>query len=508
LVVIRTEKKYFEKRCNLPESKIVNGLNNLGMPTEIEGEEYLIEVTPNRPDFYFVEGIIRTLDSYYRKECMEYKKKKGEYKIKVDSSVKSVRPHISSCVIKGLKIDDKIFEEIIEMQEKLHDTLGRKRKKAAIGVHNLDVIEFPLEYKIVKEHSFVPLEYSNEMSIGEILTKHPKGVGYAHLVEKGKYPLIVGRNGIVSFPPIINADRTKIDKNTKNLLIEATGMQKETVEGIVSMFACAFADLGAEIYSVNIEGEEHPELKYMKINVDEIKATKLLGKKINKKEFEDSLGKMGYVNKGGKLYSQPYRMDLMDEVDIVEDVAIGIGYDNFVPTTPKLNTVGSLHKISEQEDEIREIMNGMGFLEITTFTLMEEGGKKVLNPKTEDCGALRSNLFGSLLGVFKNNKMKGLPQMIYEVGDIYKEGVEKHLAVGIMSKNGDFNLIRAYAQRMMKEFGIKYEIKKNEKEGFEKGKCGVVYFKNKEIGVIGELNKEKISKFELENRVVCFEIKI
>ena len=515
MAVVNIEIKYLEEKTKLKQKQIKEVLENLGFPAEIEEENFWIEITPNRPDCYLVQGIIRAINSFIRKKNKRYTAKKSEYKIIVDKSVEKIRPYISSCVVKNLKISDEELEQLIDAQEKMHETMGRKRKKFAVGIHDLDSIEFPVKYSIVGEYQFIPLEFNRKLSIKEILEKHPKGIEYNHLVKKGKYPLIYEEKSgkVISFPPIINEERTKLSKNTKNIFIELTGMHKETVENGVSMLVCALIDMGGEAYEVKIGKENHPKLEYKKEKIKLEEINKLLGKKLKKSEIIESLEKMGYFV-GKEVEIPPYRADIIEYVDLIEDVAIGHGYDNFKPTIPGFFSSGSYCERTKREDKLREIMNGMGFLEIVTLVLTRkenvgENALKIINPCTLEVEYIRENLFNSLLGVLEQNKMKGLPQKIYEVGVGYENKMEKRLlGFLIMDKKVDFNLIRSYAQTLMKEQGNELKLENEEDNRFGKGRCGKILGKCGKIGLVGEISKELLEKRGIEFEVGYFEIDV
>lgn len=517
MVVVNIDIKYLEGKTRLKKEKIKEVLENLGFPTEIEENEFWIEITPDRPDCYFVSGIIRTIDSFVRKKNKKYTAKKSKYKIIVDKSVKKVRPYISSCVIKNLKISEKELEQLIDAQEKIHETFGRKRKKIAVGIHNLDVIEFPIRYKIVREYNFVPLEFSEKMSMEDIMNKHPKGIEYAHLVEKGKYPLIYEEKSgrVVSFPPIINEERTKLDEKTKNIFIELTGIHKETVENAVTMLACALVDMGGELYEVKINNESHPKLKYKKEKIDVKRINKLLGTELKKSEINNSLEKTGYFVKGNYVEIPPYRSDMIEYVDLIEDVAIGYGYDKFEPTIPNVYTSGKYSNRTKKEREIREIMNGLGFLEVVTPILVGESSidkkkaVRVVNPCSVDCSYIREDPLNSLMVVLESNKMKGLPQRIYEIGVGYKEGKEKQsLVFMVMDKKVDFNYIRGYTQRLMREWGKELVVENYEDKKYKKGRCVRIIMGGEKKGVFGELKKEYLEKKGINFEVGYFEVEI
>lgn len=517
MAVVVVEQVYLQKKSGLKEKEIIEYLGNMGFPTESGENKFLVEVTPDRPDMYFTEGILRALENYSGGKSKKYIGKEGGYKIISDSSVKNVVPYISAFVAKNVNITDEELKGIIEAQEKLHETIGRKRKKCSIGIYNLEKINFPLEYKIVKEYKFIPLDGNKEMSIGEILEEHPIGRAYAHLVEKGKYPIIIEKESgkVVAFPPIINSEETRLEKGTKNIFMESTGIHKETVEKVVAMFACAFADRGATIYNVKINGEVHPKLEYIKWKLDVEEANKILGTKFSKKEMEKGLEKIGYIIEGGKVLCPPYRTDMIDYIDIVEDIAIGIGYDRLTPTLPNFYTCGTVTKRTEEEEKIREIMNGFGFLEVVTPTLINEErlldkskALKIVNPCSEECTYMRDSLISSMLQVLASNKMKGLPQKYYEIGVSYSGMDERRtLSFMVMDRKVDLEEVRGYVQRFLKERKVEYKMEMRTEQLCENGKAVGINSKNNN-GFFGKLSKKILEREGIEFEVVYGEIQL
>lgn len=233
----------------------------LGVDMEYLDENRIVmEIFPNRPDMLCIEGFARALRNFLGKskdiaryEVNEIKKSK----IFVDKSVKEIRPFISSAIVKNLNITNARLISMMNIQEKLHITHGRNRKRVAIGIHNLDVIKFPVTYKAVMptEYKFIPLNFEILMDLNEILKNHPKGIEYGKIINSfDKFPIIVdANNNIISMPPIINADRTKITTETKNLFIETTGTNEYAVEKALAIIVTMFADMGGKIYNVNIK---------------------------------------------------------------------------------------------------------------------------------------------------------------------------------------------------------------------------------------------------------------
>lgn len=237
-----------------------NEISMLGVDLEhIDTEKISLEVFPNRPDLLSVEGFARALKGKLGLETgfSEIHLKDSGIQLRVDPSVSSVRPYVTSAVVRNLCFDEGKLVSLMDLQEKLHITHGRKRKKVAIGVHDLSKVVPPFLYKAVKptEISFVPLDMSERMNLQQILRDHPKGVDYAWTLEScDRYPIIVDRNNdVLSFPPIINGELTRVTYDTTDLFIDVTGMDENAINQALNILVYALADMGGAIYSVDIK---------------------------------------------------------------------------------------------------------------------------------------------------------------------------------------------------------------------------------------------------------------
>jgi phenylalanyl-tRNA synthetase beta chain len=217
-----------------------------------------MEVFPNRPDMLCVEGFARALRGFlgFEKGSSEYAIVDSKLVMKVDSSVKKVRPYVTAAAVYNVSINNDFLISLMNVQEKLHTTHGRNRVKVSIGVHDLDKVQSPFTYKAVKpgEISFVPLDMNEEMNLAEILKKHPKGRDYAFTLEGSDvYPIIMDKNNsVLSFPPIINGELTRVTSETSNLFIEITGKSELSVNQALNIIVTALADRGGKIASVEL----------------------------------------------------------------------------------------------------------------------------------------------------------------------------------------------------------------------------------------------------------------
>jgi len=525
-----------ERLVGRSRDEIIEKLPMLGCDIErIEDDHIDVEFFPNRPDLYSVEGVARALRGFLDIEhgYKSYDVKEGDWKIAVDPSVLEVRPRIVGCVVRNLTITDEVIRSLMEVQEDLHWTIGRNRRKMAIGVHDLSKVNFPMKYTAVdSSFSFVPLDFDKEMSVEEILKDHPKGKEYGFILEgKDRYPMIIdSKNEVISFPPIINAEKTRVTEKTTDLFIDVTGFD-ENVDKALNILATMLADRGGIVESVEIVYPDRsirtPNLdaKKMKVSREEINA--LLGFEVSEEDVRLALERMRFGiesidEESVEVLIPPYRADIMHEWDIIEDIAIGYGYDRIKPEYPPTNTIGMTHPWNEIRDIAREVMIGLGYLEVITFTLTNERVQyqymrrkgeawkdytPVMHPLTEDHTIIRTDILPKLLELLSFNKHHVMPQRIFEVGDVVVNMKNRlRLAACSTHAKANFAEIRSVVQAVMRELDIEWDVEESSDEAFIEGRRADIIVNGQKVGVFGEVHPEVLEKFQLSTPVVGFEI--
>lgn len=523
----------------LSKEKFLEKLPMIGADLDkVEDNTISIEFFPDRPDLLSVEGIVRASRAFfsYMTGLTTYPMNQSDIIIDVDPSVKKVRPVIRCAMVKNVTMSDELIASLMDLQEKLHFGIGRNRKKVAIGVHNYEPVQSPFIYRAVdpRSHQFVPLAKVDSMDLQEILEKHEKGIAYAHLLKDyDTYPLITDAyNNVLSFPPIINGILTEVTPYTKDLFIDVTGSDVKAVNVALNIVTTALAERGGTIYSTTIkDGNEtiiSPNLSPQKRTLTLDYVRKILGPKFSSDQIIQSLEKMGYNceikdDKTLSISIPAWRSDILHEIDLVEDVAIGYGFEQFNRKLPRVFTFGKHLPDQNLFDNLRMIMIGFGFNEVTTFTITNErdeyhklgieSGKKVelKNPISEDYSCIRTTLLPSLLKILAENKHHPLPQKIFEVGIIVNETYKNiyHLGVLKTSAKSHFTECKSYVEGILRELGIQpYIITEKDHNAFVKGRCASVKVHEKEIGFFGELHPQTIINFELEHPIIAIEMNI
>ena len=515
-----------KRLVDLPREQMMAALSEMGAPSEYEPEtkKIISEITPNRPDWYSMEGLARSLKTYFGKPAAEYKTKKSKYVVRVDKSVETIRPYTVCAVVKSLKFDDQRIKDMVLLQEKLITTLGRKVKKFGLGIYPLREIRFPVYYTTKKpnEIRYCPLGYDREMTADEILVEHKKGQQYGHMLKgNDRYPVFVDADGrIMALIPIVNSAETgKVDEQTKEIFVEVTGSDLHVCKAALNIITCTFADMGGDVYEVKMEYQKQkfttPDLKPKKMKVDIKKINKILGVGLKEKEIEKLLKKMGYGYQKGDIIVPPYRADILGLIDVIEDIAIAYGYNNFTPTIPGFFNPGERNR---KWDSVDEIMRGMGFLELKTFNLTNreklemignvEDVAEIENPNNAEYTLIRPTLLGSFLEVLVVNKMKPIPQKFYEIGEVYQKKTKKKLVFGVMDKKIDFTEVRGYLQTLAIENGFEFELNMKENRVFDSEMSCSINIKKKECGVFGKINKKILDKLGLEFEVYVCELEL
>jgi len=529
--------KLVGKKSN--KNKIISKIPFLGLDIEEQTNEFLrVEYSPNRPDYATDFGIALGLEGLFgiKKGMPKLSIKKGNYNLKVDSSVKKVRPYITSIVAKRGTLNDEIIRQLITLQEDLHFGIGRRRKKTSIGIHDLDKILFPIKYTTVtKNHKFIPLDSSQESTVSEILEKTDVGKQYGSILNNSsKVPIILDdKENTISFPPIINSDLTKVSSKTSNLLIEVTATVKNTAEDALAVVATTLQAAGFELYSVKISGANNstPLLKPKKMILNSELVNNILGLNLSTTMIASSLRKsrIDAIAKKNRIICiiPRFRFDIFGPMDLVEEVALGYGIENLTATLPPSISVGQKNDVTKAIDSLSLIMIGLGFTEAVNSSLVSYQVQneltnrsnseiiQVVESKSLEHTILRDAILPLLLENLSKNVHEQYPQKLFETGIIFSKGnpiqEDIHLAGISAHKDANFSEIKSILQSSLKiGFDIESETKTSSHPIFSEGKTANILVNNKIVGILGEIDSKVIGNFKIREgvNVVGFEIKL
>ena len=531
---------------DLEKDELINTIPMMASDIEdYDDEEIKVEFFPNRPDNLSIEGVARSFKGFLGLETglPKYDIEESGEKVYVSKEVEEIRPHIRFAKIDNVDFSGDKIKYIMDFQENLHWVIGRDRKKVAIGVHNADVVEGPFNYIATEktENAFVPLEMGEELTPEEILEKNQKGEKYAHLIDKfDKYPLILDKdNKVLSMPPIINGELTKLSEDTKNIIVDVTGTDEKAVNQALNIICSSFAEVGGKIKSMEIVYEDEtfvsPDLTPKERNVHVDVANELIGgtdldAEDVKRLLEGARFDAEILNENElKVIIPAYRIDILHEVDIVENIAIQYRINNVEAKLPNLATIANEHSWFKSEQTIRELMVGFGFQEVMSLMLTSEKNHfekmnqeeidhvQVARPISISGTMIRTSLLNSLMEFLEDNKHEDLPQKIFEIGDVVymddenfnKTRTVKKLAGLICHSSANFTEIKSTTSSIVSNLGYSMELSDSENTSFITGRVAdfTGESKNGQIkGFFGEISPEVIRNFELEYPVTAFEI--
>ena len=489
---------------------------------EFDGDEVVYEAAHDRADLFSAEGLARAIAIYYgKRDVPVYKATKGNVVLDITEAPK-YRPYAFGAVVRNLELDDEAIRQLFQLQEKLAISYGNKREIVSIGLYDLDALDprwydkdrFVIKYKAVSEGKMRPLGYEEVMSFEEVLEKTQKGQEYGHLVVKGQYPIFEHEGKVMSLAPILNAEDYKVTENTRNVFVDVTGTIPEIMLRVLDVMVTSIAERSPEpiIEKVEVIGfGETPRLSYKELEIDNSDIVKVAGFAVP--EYERHLKRMGLMVKDGKVVVPPFRIDVFDKVDLVEDVLASYGYQNLPREALAPTHWGSRDPFY---DYLARIMIGMGLNEVFNFVLVDEelveellGLKpvKILNPRMKSYSAARPSLIPSLLLTVKQNQEKFSKIEVFEIGPVITSK-KTYWRLGTVVAGDKVTLTDVGAVLMgLKElFRFDLKLERHEGKPFIPGRAAKVIINGREAGVMGEVHPEYLVKMGIRYPVALMEL--
>jgi phenylalanyl-tRNA synthetase beta chain len=531
------------KRLSLEEFREVVFPLKCGQIEGVIGSDITLEVSHDRPDLFSAEGIARELKGILGIETGLPRYRLGEsgFKVFVDRSIAPIRPFISCAVVRGVRLSEEAIVQAMQLQEKLHLAHGRRRRKVSIGIHDVREIAKEIHYsaKRPEEIRFVPLGEDREMNGREILELTPKGREYGHIIRDfPAYPLLYDADGkVLSMPPIINGVITRVTERTEDVFVDVTGTDGEAVESVAKIVATSLRERGGELEAVEIIGPSGaliaPDLRPLELNLEVGMASRILGIELSAESISEALRRMRYdaapMGDRVEALAPPYRVDILHPVDLVEDVAIGIGYGNLEPEPPSIPTRGKELPISAFSRKVRDLMIGFGFQEIVSYIMtsramlfdkmgLERGEVvEIGNPLTIDYSVLRNWLLPSLLNFLSHNRHVAYPQRVFECGDVVsidmgeptRTRATRKLAAVICDFRASYEDAQSVAYSLLKNLGFGQPgARRAEHPSFIKGRAAEILVAGEPLGILGEIHPGVLNNFGLEYPASAFELDV
>jgi len=533
-------------RCNWCEFEQAASFEQIGRSTVIR-----LDLLAARPDLFDVGGIARALKGYLGlvDGLPEYTVSVSGLTVTVDPSVSGAdcqRPFIRCAIVEMATVDDVTLVSLMKLQEALHWGVGRDRKLASIGVYDLDTVQGPITFTTIDpdQDRFEPLGRPGEpMSGREILEKHPKGIGYSKLLaDHRRFPALVDAHGIVlSMPPIINSESTKVKLGSRRLFIDVTGISLSAVVKSLDTFVSSLVELGGSASSVRIieaDGTERvsPDLSSRTVEIELSAAKRWLGLPLNSENLVHSLRRMRLdacpVAGNDDRFEVRYpalRTDFKHMVDVFEDLAIGFGYKNIVPSLASQATTGLPRPEEVASEPVRSVLLGLGYTEIMSLPMtteelhyekfrlpVPEHYPRIANPKLKAMTVVRSHLMTGLMEHLRENRRAPLPIRFFELDNVTvldaqaETGAreERHLALVVMGRDASYASLRSVIDALLFELQLKGDYSPSDSPSFIPGRAAQLTTGGTISGILGELHPETITEFGLDHPVAIADLTI
>lgn len=532
------------------------GSRALSAGVEIEEEVfYKIEVPANRYDLLCIEGVCQALRVFLGldKQLPPYSLSSGpKISMRVHAQVKEVRPYVVCAVLRNLHITDNVYQSLIDLQEKLHQNICRRRTLVAIGTHDLDTISGPFSYEALppKDIRFTPLSKNKEYDAEELMDLYDDDTQlkkYLHIIRDcPRYPVIYDANRtVLSMPPIINGDHSKISLNTRNLFIECTATDKTkasiVLNIIVAMFSkyCEYPFSVEPVEIVYPDGSKiiTPDFSAPRVAADVDYINRSVGLELAGEDMIDLLSKMqlpAVVEDSGNTIAVNVpiiRPDILHACDVMCDVAVAYGFNRVQEQVPETSTVGKQFPLNFLSDLVRrEGFAQAGYTEVLTwvtvshaenFTLLRRENVhdiavKIGNPKTLEFEQCRTSLLPGLLKTLRENRKLKVPIRLFEVGDVILKDSSaevgavnrRRMAAVYCATAAGFEIIQGLVEHVMKVLGAsrgdgnaerswRIDAETCQDETFFPGRRAFIIFENKVVGTAGWIHPEVLQNFSL-----------
>jgi len=510
-----------------------------GLPTE--RPQLKIEIPANRYDLLCIEGIARALRVFLHKgKAPEYKLvyppggEKSLIEVTVAPETAQVRPYFGSAVLRNVKFTQRSYESFIDLQDKLHQNICRKRQFVAIGTHDLDTITAPFRYeaKPPKDIKFVPLNKTQAYTAEELMTVYESERHLAKYLpiirDSPVYPIIYDKEDrVLSFPPIINSERSKITVNTRNIFIDLTATDQTKLSIVTNIIATMFSEYCEEPFTIEPvkivypDGRTviSPDLSSRQTRAHASYINSCTGLSLSARQVKDLLERMSLrveLSSGDidtlDVAIPPTRPDILHECDIMEDAAIAYGFNNLPDTFPATSTVAQPLAVSKLSDIIRHEWAYAGWVEVLPLILCSheenfawlnsaddgQTAVKIANPKTLEFQVVRTSLLPGLLKTIRENRSHALPLRIFETSDVVFKDTKRerqarnvrHAAAVWCNKTAGFEIVHGLLDRAMAMLEVPhipggagasptwgYYIKERDDPTFFPGRAATIYYR-------------------------------
>jgi phenylalanyl-tRNA synthetase beta chain len=370
----------------------------------------------------------------------------------------------------------------------------------------------------------------------------------------------------VAVAGVMGGSNTEVGSSTANILLEAAYFDPVSVrrtsrrlalptessyrfERKVDMDNIADASLRAANLILEIAGGERGEFidvgnrkKYKrKISLRFEQLDKITGVSIapsRTKAILTSLGlKLNSATKAAASFTiPPFRQDLQDEIDLVEEVARIYGYDNIPQTLPQVVEHGLRAPFDVVvDDKMRDVLTKMGLFEIITYGLISKSSLnsamidsadavEIKNALSVEQEVMRpSSIAGMLKSIRYNMNRKSGSLRFFELGKVYlKDGVNtfrenRNLSIGITGRVDDdwmgqgrsasFYDLKGIIKTLFLELGVgSFDMRDAANGTLSSAVSSSIEVRGEPMGIIGEVDAKVLNNFDIKDKVYIAEI--
>lgn len=511
----------------------------------VEGDKVDVEVNPDRLELldegglaWELQGALGTASGL---PAQAETSPLPSVEARLNASVSPLRPFLAMAAVaapSGSALDAGQIEELVRYQELLHDSLGRDRKSASLGLYPIERLRPPFHYAMepLGQIRFTPLAAVSETDGEEFYRDHPMAALYGGLGRTGDLALTLrdAERTVLSLPPVLNAAGAgEIKAGDRQVLIEATGTREARTREMVGYMLVPFASRGWKVHPVPVHGPSSSDdgravVAPRKVPVAVSNLASLLGVRFTAAEVEKALlsSRLGVERPSGSFLAlvPPWRADILSAVDLAEEVAIARGLASFAPILPPSSSMGRRLPQRSFELHLTDIVVGMGYQELYTLMLLSKVSAErvsapgeavgLRNPVSAEFSHLRPALRASLLDAIARNTGSGYPQRVFELAPVVVRDpkaetgtrTETHLALADAGEGAGFALAAGVAERLFRLLGFEPPREPAEAAGSVAGRTAKLRIAGETVALLGEVHPSVLVDLHLQVPVSWVEV--
>lgn len=288
-----------------------------------------------------------------------------------------------------------------------------------------------------------------------------------------------------------------------------------------------------------VSAEHLPQKKMIPLRYQRV--VQILGQAIPLNQISDILQRLHceVVEKENQqwwVHAPTYRYDLTSEIDLIEEIARIVGYNQIPATMPisHMQFIGqSEQKVSTSR--IKRALVDLGFQEVITYSFVDEALQKLLmpeekalplvNPISADMNVMRLSLWPGLLTALKYNQYRQQARMkFFEVGMCFNyqkdELIQANKVGGVIcgdaqdenwnhaKRASDFFDMKQPIESLWRLLGFqqRLEFQAASHPACHPGQSAHIVFNGKILGILGQLHPQLYKQLGVDGPIYLFEL--